>query len=95
MYNLIVFILMCAGITKILTEGSIFDKIRPDKQFFRCSLCMGFWVGCIIFLVNVLNGYYLFPNLLLGTLGSGPIGSISSYIICRVVDDDGIKITIQ
>lgn len=90
---LIFFILVCYGLTQILVAGSIFNKIRPKHSFFHCSMCMGFWVGILISIVFLLNGAALpllnwYTVVLYGLLSSG-----TSYIINRLIDDDGFRIT--
>lgn len=90
--NLLIFILVCFGLTNILIYGKIFDKIRPDWYLFKCSQCTGFWVGA---LVNTLF-YYLncdiFADLYIGAFLSGCISSGTSYILDKIVSDSGIQI---
>ena len=50
--SLIYFILCAYGLTQILVYAHIFDKIRPDRKFFKCSMCMGFWVGVFLYSIN-------------------------------------------
>jgi hypothetical protein len=79
--------------TQILTVGHIFNKIRPKNKFFHCSQCMGFWVGCLIFLIFWFNGISLFPTIFFGIPLFGFLSSGTSYILNRIVDDDGFKIS--
>tara|TARA_Y100001973_G_C5202140_1_gene338690 strand:+ start:2774 stop:3073 length:300 start_codon:yes stop_codon:yes gene_type:complete len=84
--------------TQIIVSGTIFDKIRPSKQWlhgfgkvFHCSICMGFWVGVFLWSINGLTElfsfeYNLFNPLLLGSLSSG-----TSYVFFTVVGDFGIR----
>lgn len=92
MFNLITFILACYGLTSILLYGKIFDKIRPKSQLFHCSQCLGFWVGILI---NILF-YYLncdiFASLVFGGFLSGCISSGTTYVLDKIVSDDGIQI---
>jgi Kef-type K+ transport system membrane component KefB len=84
---LLTFILACYGATMIAVYGKIFDAIRPQYHFFRCPMCMGFWIG-------VLNAMCFF-ELPFNTFIAGCISSGTSYFISRLVDDDGILINIK
>jgi len=89
--SLIYFILCSYGLTQLLIYGHIFDKIRPDKKFFKCSMCMGFWVGVFLYSINGYTDLFSFEYnwinpLLLGCLSSG-----TSYILDMVIGDKGIR----
>ena len=89
--SLIYFILCSYGLTQILVYGHIFDKIRPNKKFFKCSMCMGFWVGVFLYLINGYTDLFSFNYnwinpLLLGCLSSG-----TSYVLDKIVGDKGIR----
>lgn len=95
--NVIIFILCCYGLTQILCYGKIFNSIRPKDgklgELFSCSMCTGFWVGLILWLLNPLTQLFifddnLFTGFLLGCLSSG-----TSYLLDKIVSDEGIKIT--
>lgn len=53
MENLILFISACVGLTFIINLSYVFKPIREralkaNKHFgklFKCSMCMGFWIG--------------------------------------------------
>ena len=84
--NLLIFILACYGMTMILVYGKIFDSIRPNYHFFKCCLCMGFWVGIFnSFLINVKFNFFV----------AGCISAGTSYLLSRLVDDDGILIKLK
>lgn len=86
--DLLYFVLAAFGLTQILVYGTIFDSIRPSTgklgELFRCSMCLGFWVGAFLFGIN---GYtelftfeYTFANLfILGWLSSG-----TSYVLSMI-----------
>jgi len=87
MVDLLTFILSCYGLTMILVYGKIFDAIRPKEgfagQLFKCTMCIGFWVG-------IFNWLFLpasFNFLIAGFISSG-----TSYILSKIVDDEGIAI---
>ena len=97
--ELIYFILTAYGLTQIIVCGSIFNKIRPSKDWlygfgklFHCPMCMGFWTGLFLFGIN---GYtklftfeYTFANaFILGCLSSG-----TCYLLSVLVDDFGLKL---
>lgn len=94
--ELLTFILVAYGLTQILVYGSILNSIRPTKgklgELFHCPMCMGFWVGFFLCVISPFTPLFTFePNfvtpILLGCLSSG-----TSYILCQVFDDEGIKI---
>jgi hypothetical protein len=85
--QLLSFILACYGCTMIAVYGKIFDAIRPQHHFFKCPMCMGWWVGTIMSLC-----FFSLPfNWFVGAC----ISSGMSYFISRLVDDDGIVIKVK
>jgi hypothetical protein len=99
MYNLLLFILTCAGLTQILCYGTILDKIRPKTgilgELFRCSMCVGFHSGYIIFSLFWLSGIVLFTNFIVGAFIFSLISSFSSYVLDKSFSDNGISIGIN
>lgn len=97
---ILLFILISYGMTQVLVFGSVFDFIRPNKKFFKCAMCMGFWVGIIVFIfLNKIINPEIFLNsiktfnfwcsaFLMGCLSSG-----TSYALCSIFGDDGINIS--
>jgi hypothetical protein len=90
--GLIYFILASYGLTQILVYGSIFDKIRPNQDFFKCPMCMGFWVGIFLWAINNYTELFIFDYspitaFLLGCLSSG-----TSYVLNMLFGDSGINI---
>ena len=94
--EIVYFILIACGMTQIVVYGKIFDKIRPKKGFlgelFSCSMCAGFWVGVLLWLLNdqtTLFNYDYSPitGLLLGSLASGV-----SYVFSVLIDDNGLRL---
>jgi hypothetical protein len=84
--ELLVFILASYGMTMILVYGKIFDPIRPKHHFFKCPLCVGFWVGAF-------NWFLLSPCI--NAFAASCIGAGTSYFLSRLVDDDGILIKLK
>jgi hypothetical protein len=96
--DIILFILSCAGATQILCYGSILDKIRPKNgilgELFRCSMCVGFHVGYILFVLFWIAGVSIFSNFYIGALVFAFISSYTSYVCDKVLSDEGIMIKI-
>ena len=97
--SLLYFTLCAFGLTQIIVYGSIFDSVRPKEgklgELFSCPMCMGFWVGVILWALNSYTGLFSFDNsfvtgVLLGCLSSG-----TSYILNMLFGDDGIKIDLK
>lgn len=101
--NFIIFLVVCAGITNIVVNSKLFEPIRRFFNSFvqsgvfpiiNCSMCFGFWCGLFIYLLMsyfdpkliVTNKWYIDMVLF------GACASISSYILCNIVNDYGIKI---
>ncbi len=85
--DLVQFILACYGLTMILMYGKIFNKIRPKTGFFgnllTCSLCTGFWSGLFMWLVS---------NTSFNFFVAGCISAGTTYILDKIIDDDGLVI---
>ena len=95
--QLIIFVLICYGLTLILLYGSIFDSLMPTNgklgELFKCPLCMGFWVGIIVLLISqdsqlITYEFNFINSLLLGWLSAG-----TSYFLDMIVDDFGLKLS--
>ena len=95
----LIFILASFGLTKILVSGNIFKRIRPKNKFFHCSLCMGFWVGLLIYILFFFSGQILFYKSLIGVIAGafifGWISSGTSYLLDKVIGDNGISINLK
>lgn len=90
-YYLILFLLACFGLTHILVNGKIFEFLRKRVSFFKCSMCVGFWVGAVISLIFAYSGFLLFQNVFVNPIIMGFISSGVSYLFCNLVDDKGIR----
>lgn len=98
MTTLIIFILACYGLTQILVCGKIFDPIRPKYHFFHCTMCVGFWVGVLMYVVMGLYGVHFSSNIktlqfcaeafVMGCISSG-----TSYAFSSIFGDGGISIS--
>ena len=94
--ELIYFILVSYGLTQILVYGTILEKIRPSKGFlgelFRCPMCLGFWVGVLLYGISFYTELFTFElnwanPILLGGLSSG-----ASYALSMIFGDEGINV---
>ena len=94
--ELLLFVLASYGLTQILVYGKIFSRIRPETgrlgELFRCPMCMGFWVGLFLYFLSFWTELFTFDlgystPYILGWIISG-----TSYILCQVFDDEGIKV---
>ena len=97
--ELLYFVLSAYGLTQILVYASIFNWVRPPKEamrgfgeLFHCPMCMGFWVGVLLWGINceteLFNFEYNWSNpFILGWLSSG-----TSYVLNMVFGDCGIKV---
>ena len=97
--DLLYFVLAAYGLTQIIIYGSIFNKVRPSKDWlggfgklFHCPMCMGFWSGAFLFSINnqtelFTYNYNLFNALILGCLSSG-----TSYLLSVLINDYGLKL---
>lgn len=82
--ELILFILIGTGITNIVVNASILDKVREmlseQSEFLEglleCMLCSGFWVGAILSI-----GYAE-----VGFIAGGAIISLMSYTFGSLMD---------
>ena len=99
MSDVLVFILSCAGFTQILCYAKIFDKIRPQTgllyDLLKCSMCVGFHVGYVIFFVFWYGGVILFPNFYLGTILYAALSSYTSYILDKLISDEGFVVYLK
>ena len=91
--ELLYFILASFGMTQILVYGKIFEKIRPKHYFFHCPMCVGFWAGFFLFMINGLVTLFEFQYLLGNAFVLSCLSSGTSYVLCMLFDDSGLKIT--
>jgi len=99
MIELTYFVLTAYGLTQLLVYGSIFNKVRPSKEWlhgfgelFHCPMCMGFWVGVLLWGINYKTELFNFEYNLANPFILGWLSSGTSYIMNMVFGDSGIKI---
>ncbi len=85
------FVLACYGITSILVYGKIFETVRPSHHFFRCPMCVGFWVGVFLMLLNPYTELFTYTISVTNALLLGGISSGVSYVLSMLFGDEGIR----
>lgn len=90
---LLLFLIASFGATQIALYGRIFDKLRPDTQLFKCSMCMGFWIGILLYWCMAFSGKLITKIMSFDFLIYGFASSGSSYILTTLFNDKGFKIT--
>jgi len=94
--ELLWFVLACYGLTQILVYGSIFKWLREMPtwigKLFSCPMCAGFWVGALLFFLNGFTELFTFDYKIANLLICGWLSSGTSYILCCLFGDDGLKI---
>jgi len=93
--NLVLFILICYGLTSILIWGKIFNAIRPKYSFFHCSQCVGAWVGFLVFFALWFSGIKIIDNIYYGWFFMGCLSGGTSYILDRLFSDDGLSLNVK
>tara|TARA_R110002072_G_scaffold156730_1_gene307248 strand:- start:301 stop:630 length:330 start_codon:yes stop_codon:yes gene_type:complete len=99
MISLSYFILAAYGMTQLIVYASIFDKIRPSKEWlggfgelFNCPMCMGFWVGVFLCGINGYTELFSYEHSVVNYFILGCLSSGTSYVLNMVFGDYGIKI---
>ena len=99
--QLLWFMLAAFGLTQILVYGKIFDKYRPTKEdykgwgeIFHCPMCMGFWVGVFLFIVNGFTELFTFDYNLINAFICGSVSSGTSYTMNMLFGDYGLNLNI-
>ena len=97
--DLLWFMLACYGLTFLVVNASIFNSIRPSKEWlngfgklFHCPLCFGFHAGWFLFVINHWTELFTFEYTLANFLICGCVGSGTSYMLSMFIDDDGLRI---
>jgi len=94
--NLLTFILIAYGLTQVLCYGKILDRVRPKYgilgELFSCSMCTGFWVGVFLGVLDPFTGLFSLSTGILDPFLLGFLSSGTSYILDKIVSDEGIQI---
>jgi len=89
--NIILYILCAYGLTQILAFSKLLDKIRPPHYFFSCPMCLGFWVGVLLLILNPFTELFTFEVSLVNVLLLGSLSSGTSYALCMLISDGGFQ----
>jgi len=97
--DLVYFILCAYGMTQIVLYGSIFNKIRPSREWghgfgklFHCALCMGFHAGGLLIFLSPYTQLWSYEITLANLFLFSCLSSGSTYILNRVFSDYGVSI---
>ncbi len=100
--ELLLFILAAYGLTQILvySDMPILKWLRPSKdslrgygKVFHCPMCMGFWVGMLLFFLNGFTELFTFELTIGNMFICGWLSSGTSYILSMLFDDNGLRIS--
>jgi len=89
--ELFIFALSSYGLTQVLVYGAIFDRLRPSLKFFRCPMCVGFWSGVLLVLLNPFTELFTFDVSILNAFLMGCLSSGTSYALCTLISDGGLQ----
>ena len=89
--------------TQIIVYSKIFHPIRMNLskranwigEMLHCSMCMGFWVGVFLVGINIYTELFIFDNNIVNYLLLGCLSSGTSYALCNLFGDNGIKYDIN
>jgi hypothetical protein len=100
--NLFMFILISVSITILLSKGDIFEPIKYTilkiiprcieesvLMFMYCSMCIGFWVGILVYSISPLVISVSIPYI--DYVFAGSISSLFSIGIDRIIFSKNIK----
>ena len=81
-------IIFAVCVTFILVRGSIFSWLQAQGEFFKCPLCLGFWVGllCTAF-YSVCYGYAGNHTLIVTMFRNACLTSVSSYVLYLLIEN--------
>ena len=89
--SVLVFILCAYGLTQILVFSSLFEPYRPSHHFFHCPMCIDFWVGVLLMLLNPFTELFTFDVTVVNALLLGWLSSGTSYALCMLISDGGFQ----
>jgi len=99
MLQLLWFILASYGLTYLVVYASIFNSIRPSKEWlngfgklFHCPLCFGFHAGWILFLLSPYTELFSFRQSIANFFICGWTSAGTAYFLSMLVNDEGLRI---
>jgi hypothetical protein len=90
--SFVYFVLCAYGLTQVLAFSSLFDKFRPNHRFFTCPMCLGFWVGVFLLILNPFTELFTFDVSAINAFLLGCLSSGTSYALCMLISDGGFQI---
>jgi hypothetical protein len=97
--ELIYFVLACWGLSQAILYGSIFDKIRPSREWlygfgklFHCPMCVGFHIGWFLFVINGFTELFNFEYTVANFFICGWVSSATTYSLVNLFGDSGFNI---
>ena len=97
--DLLYFVLSAYGLTQIIIYGSIFNKVRPSKDWlggfgklFHCPMCLGFHVGWFLFTINGFTELFTFEYTVANFFICGWLSSATTYALVNLYGDSGLNI---
>jgi hypothetical protein len=98
MLELAWFILCSYGLTYLVVYASIFNSIRPAKEWlygfgklFHCPLCFGFHAGWFLFLLSPNTELFSFDQTITNFFICGWTSAGTSYLLSMLVNDEGLR----
>ena len=99
--DLLWFALACYGLTFLVVYASIFNGIRPNKEWlkgfgkiFHCPLCFGFHAGWFLFVINKWTELFTFDYSWTTAFVLSCVSSGTAYVLSMVFGDEGINFKI-
>ena len=89
--NILIFGLCAYGLTQILVFAQVLRRIRPALHFFHCPMCIGFWVGVFLFLLNPFTELFTFDVTVVNAFLLACLSSGTSYALCMLISDGGFQ----
>ena len=75
----------------MLVYSKILEHVRPKYYFFRCPMCMGFWSGALLVLLNPFTELFTFDVSVINAFLLGCLSSGTSYALCMLISDGGFQ----
>jgi hypothetical protein len=89
--EILYFILCAYGLTQLLVFSKVVAPLRPKHYFFHCPMCVGFWVGALLLLLNPFTELFTFDVSAINAFLLGCLASGTSYALCMLISDGGFQ----
>jgi len=94
MSQIAIFSLVSFGLTQILLYSEILKIFRPKWYLFKCSMCMGFWTGLLIWSISGKTILFNFDGSWVTGLCLGFLSSGVNYILDKLFTDCGLNLNL-